>query len=95
MKKLTFLIIIFFISGSLQALELKGTFYQGNLIVGKTEPGSEVIVDKKKIKVSTKGFFVIGISKNRKKDITIEIFKNGLPEKFIKKVYKKNIKFKE
>ncbi len=92
MKKLTFLIIIFFISGSLQALELKGTFYQGNLIVGKTEPGSEVIVDKKKIKVSTKGFFVIGISKNRKKDITIEIFKNGLPEKFIKKVYKKKYK---
>jgi murein DD-endopeptidase MepM/ murein hydrolase activator NlpD len=92
MKKLTFLIIVFFISSSLQALELKGTFYQGNLIVGKAEPNSVVVIDKEKIKVSAKGFFVIGISKNRKKDITIEISKNGLTEKFVKKIYKKEYK---
>ena len=95
MKKLTFIIIIFFISSSLQALELKGTFHQGNLIIGKTEPKAKVVVDKKKVKISDKGFFVFGISKNRKKDVTIEISKNGLTEKFVKKIYKKKYKIQK
>ena len=50
MKSLLFLLITFFISNFSYSLELKGTFYQGNLIIGKTEPTSEVFVDKKKIK---------------------------------------------
>ena len=87
MKKLFFLGIIFFISNSLYALELKGTFYQGNLILGKTEPGSKVFIDKNEIKVSNKGFFVFGLSKDRKNDLSIKVVKNGITNKLIKKIY--------
>ena len=89
MKKIIFLITLYFFSNSLQALELKGTFFQGNLIVGTTNPKSKVFIDKKEVKVSSNGFFVFGLSKNRKNDILIEIIINGNTEKIIKKVYKK------
>jgi murein DD-endopeptidase MepM/ murein hydrolase activator NlpD len=89
MKKLLFILVIFFISHSLYALELKGTFYQGNLILGKTEPGSKVFIDKNEIKVSNKGFFVFGLSKDRKNDLSIKVVKNGITNKLIKKIYKK------
>jgi hypothetical protein len=89
MKRLFFTIIIFLISNSLHALELKGTFNQGNLIIGKTEPGSKVIIDNNKVKVSNNGFFAFGLSKNRKNDVLIEVTKNNISKKIIKKVYKK------
>ena len=79
-----------FFSSSLYALELKGTFYQGNLIIGKTEPKSQVFIDKKKVKVSNQGYFAFGLAKNRKNDVKIEIIHNGLREMLTKKVYKKN-----
>ena len=47
MKKLSFLAIIFFITSSLHALELKGAFYQGNYILGKTDSRAKVFIDKK------------------------------------------------
>ena len=89
MKSLLFLLITFFISNFSYSLELKGTFYQGNLIIGKTEPTSEVIVDKKKIKVSDLGFFAFGLQKDRKKDVLIEITREGTVKKITKKIYKK------
>ena len=89
MKKLLFVVIIFFISHSLHALELKGTFYQGNLILGKTEPGSKVFIDTSEIKVSNTGYFVFGLSKDRKNDLSIKVVKNGITSKIIKKIYKK------
>ena len=89
MKKFLCIIFVFFTSSSLNALELKGTFFQGNLIIGKTEPGSKVFIDKKKIKVSDEGFFAFGLSKDRKNNVSIEIIKNGITEKITKKIYKK------
>lgn len=95
MKKLVILIIVFFTSNSLQALELKGEFYQGNLILGKTDSKSKVFVDKKMIKVSDKGFFVFGLGKNRKNDVTIEIIKTRSKKKITKKIYKKKYKIQK
>jgi len=89
MKKRLVVVIIFFISHSLHALELKGTFYQGNLILGKTEPGSKVFIDTSEIKVSNTGYFVFGLSKDRKNDLSIKVVKNGIAIKIIKKIYKK------
>jgi murein DD-endopeptidase MepM/ murein hydrolase activator NlpD len=88
-KKILLILIFFFITSSLQALELRGTFYQGNLILGITDPKSKVLIDKKKIKVSSNGFFVFGLNKDRINDVLIEIINNGITEKLIKKVYKK------
>ena len=84
MKSLLYLFITFFISNSLYALELKGTFFQGNLIVGKTDSQSIVFIDKKRIKLSKKGFFVFGLSKDRKNDVSIKIIKNGITKNLTK-----------
>ena len=51
-----------------------------------------MFIDKKEIKVSKKGYFVFGISKNRKNDVLIEILKNSIKDTQIKKVYKKKYK---
>ena len=92
MKKLIFFISLYFISNSLYAFELNGKFYQGNLIVGKTESQAKVFVDEKRVKVSKQGFFVFGLSKDRKNDVSINVIKNNITETQIKKVYKKKYK---
>ncbi len=89
MKKILFVIILFLQSNITYALEFKGTFVQGNLILGKAAPGAKVFVDKKKIKISELGFFVFGLTKNRKNDVIIETIKNNISNKVTKKVYKK------
>jgi len=80
---------LFYFIASLNAVEFKGKFSQGNLIIGKTDAGSKVFLDSKKIKISKEGVFVFGISKDRKNDVTIEIIKKNESKKIIKKVYKK------
>ena len=92
MKKLFFFIIFYLIAYSVNALELTGTFYQGNYILGKTTSGSKVFIDKNKIKVSNQGFFAFGLSKDRKNDVTIEVVSNGVAKKITKKIYKKKYK---
>ena len=89
MKKILFVIILFLQSNITYALEFKGTFVQGNLILGKAAPGAKVFVDKKKIKISELGFFVFGLTKDRKNDVIIETIKNNISNKVTKKVYKK------
>ena len=95
MKKLIFFISLYFISNSLYAFELNGKFYQGNLIVGKTESQAKVFVDEKRVKVSKQGFFVFGLSKDRKNDVSINVIKNNITETQIKKVYKKKYKIQK
>ena len=56
-KKYLLLISLFLIlSTPIKAFEFKGKFEQGSFILGKTEPGSTVIIDNKKIRVSKNGF---------------------------------------
>ena len=81
-----------FISNSLKAIELRGTFYQGNLIVGKIDPKSKVFIDKNEVKISNKGFFVFGLSKDRTNDVLITVIKDGIEKKLTKKIYKKKYK---
>ena len=84
-----FLIIIFFISTHLNAVEFKGKFLQGHYIVGLADPKAKIIIDKKEIKVSKDGYFVFGIDRDRKFDLAITILKDGKKEKIIKKVLKR------
>ena len=92
MKNFLYIIIIFLNLNSLHALELRGDFVQGNLIVGKIEPKSKIFIDKKEIKISDQGFFAYGLSKNRKNDVLFEVIKNGVSKNVVKKVYKKKYK---
>ena len=81
------LITLFFliVTTSSFAVTFEGKFIQGSFILGKTEPGSEVFIDKKKIKVTSDGYFSFGISRDRKNDVVITINK----KKIVKKVYKR------
>ena len=84
-----FLIIIVFTSTQLKALEFKGKFIQGHYIIGLTDPTTQIIIDKKEVKVSKDGYFVFGIDRDRKFDLTIIKILNGKKEKIIKKVLKR------
>ena len=94
MKKLLLILAIIF-SNNVYAVEFKGKFIQGHFIIGQTEPGSKIIIDKKKIKVSKDGYFVFGIDRDRKFDIIITNISDGKKEKIIKKVFKRNYKIQK
>jgi murein DD-endopeptidase MepM/ murein hydrolase activator NlpD len=84
-----FLIIIISITTQLNAIEFKGKFIQGHYIIGITDPSAEIIIDKKKVKVSKDGYFVFGIDRDRKFDLIITKIKDKKKEKIIKKVLKR------
>ena len=88
MKKILLLIAILFSTNAF-AVEFKGKFLQGHFIIGITEPGSKIIVGKKEVKVSEDGYFVFGIDRDRKFDVTITKIFEGKKERIIKKVLKR------
>ena len=71
------LITLFFllITTSSFAVTFNGKFIQGSFILGKTDPGSEVYIDKKKVKVTPDGYFAFGLGRDRKNDVVITINK--------------------
>ena len=87
-----FFIIIIFTSTQLNAIEFKGKFIQGHYIIGITDPAYEIVIDKKKVKVSNNGYFVFGIDRDRKFDLIITKIKHGKKEKIIKKILKRKYK---
>ena len=88
MKKLLLILAIIFSSNAF-AVEFKGKFLQGHFIIGKTDPSAKIIVDKKEVRVSNDGYFVFGIDRDRKFDVTITKVFDGKKEKFIKKILKR------
>ncbi len=84
-----FFLIIFLISTNSNAIEFEGKFLQGHYIVGITNPFAKILIDKKEVKVSNDGYFVFGIDRDRKFDLTITKIQNGKKEKIIKKVLKR------
>ncbi|RZO49151.1 MAG: M23 family metallopeptidase [Candidatus Pelagibacterales bacterium] len=85
-----FLISLFFLlfTTSSFATTFKGEFVQGSFILGKTEAGSEVFIDKKKVKVTSEGYFVFGLGRDRKNDIVITINEKKIIKKIFKREYK-------
>ncbi len=86
--RLFFLIFCFIPTHSI-AIEFTGKFLQGHFIIGKTDPTAKIIIDKKQVKVSSDGFFVFGLDRDRKFDLTITKIVNGKKDKIIKKVLKR------
>ena len=84
------LISLFFllITTSSFAVTFDGKFIQGSFILGKTEPGSEVFIDKKKVKVTSDGYFAFGLGRDRKNDVVIKINKIKIVKKVFKRKYK-------
>ena len=84
-----FFLVIFFTTTQLNAIEFKGKFLQGYYIVGITDPSAKIIIGKKEVKVSKDGYFVFGIDRDRKFDISISKIINGKKEVITKKVLKR------
>ena len=82
-------LILLLISTSSFALTFEGKFIQGSFILGKTKPDSEVFIDKKKVKVTSDGYFVFGLGRDRKYDVVITLNKDGNKQKIVKKVQKR------
>ena len=93
MKKLKLIIILLplfiIICSKSYAVDFQGKFLQGHFILGKTDPNAEIYIDKKKIKVSSSGYFVFGIDRDRKFDVTVTEILNGKKNKIIKPVFKR------
>ena len=83
------LILFIFTTSQVKAIEFQGKFIQGHFILGKTNPNAEIIVGKKKVKVSRNGFFVFGIDRDRKFDLTFTKTLDGKTSKITKKVFKR------
>ena len=86
------LFFIFLMTSKAFALSFDGKFIQGHFIVGKTLPGTKIWIDKKQVKVTDDGYFVFGIGRDRKYDVTITSQNQGKKEKIVKKVQKRKYK---
>ena len=91
-KIIKILLILVFFTSTVQAVEFKGKFIQGHFIIGKTDPGAQITIDKKKIKLTNDGFFAFGLGRDRKNDVVIVKNLNGKNKKIIKKVFKREYK---
>ena len=89
MKKFCFIILILFFTKSAFAVEFQGKFIQGHFIIGKTESGTKVLIDKKEVRITDDGYFVFGIGRDRKYDVVITLNKDGNKQKIVKKVLKR------
>ena len=85
-------IIFFLLFFKANAVEFNGKFIQGHFILGKTSPDSLIKIDDKKVKVSKEGFFVFGLDRDRKFDVTISVTNSNSNKKIIKKVLKRKYK---
>ena len=80
-------LIFTLIATSSFAVTFEGEFIQGSFILGKTKPESEVLIDKRKVKVTSEGFFAFGLGRDRKDDVVITINKEQIIKKVLKRKY--------
>ena len=88
-KIIKYILIIFLLNFKVLAVEFDGKFIQGHFIIGKTDPGTKVKIDKKQVKVSKNGYFAFGLDRDRKYDVVITVEKDGVKEKITKRVQKR------
>ncbi len=88
-SKIIKLLLFFLLPLNSYAAEFQGSFKQGSFILGKTKPGSKVIIDKTKVKITKDGYFAFGIGRDRTNNILVKITSEGKTKVFEKKVFKK------
>jgi len=64
LRIITFLLTLFALLPPAAALELEGSFRQGGLVFGTTEPGTDVRLAERSVRVSPEGRFVIGFGRD-------------------------------
>lgn len=86
--KILISLVFLLITTSSFAVTFEGKFIQGSFILGKTEPSSEVFIDKKRVKVTADGYFAFGLGRDRKNDVVITINEKKIVKKVFKRKYK-------
>ena len=86
--RILIIVVYLLITTSSFAVTFDGKFIQGSFILGKTEADSEVFIDKKKVKVTTDGYFAFGLGRDRKNDVVITINEKKIVKKVFKRKYK-------
>lgn len=72
------------------ALDVKGVWQQGAVIIGSVEPGTKVRFSDRDLKIESDGLFVIGLGRDAKPTATITTLdKNGVEERHDFKVAKR------
>ena len=94
MKK-TLYILFLLLFNQVEAIEFNGKFIQGHFIIGKTNPNTKILIDKKKVKVTADGYFAFGIDKDRKLDVIITENKDGKSTKIVKKILKREYRIQK
>ena len=92
MKIIFLTLILIFYSNTLYTIEFEGKFKQGSFIIGKTQKGSIVEIDKRKVRITEDGYFAFGLDRDRKNNIIIKIRKNGETQTIEKKILKREYK---
>ena len=83
------------LSYNANALDFYGSFTQGGMIKGQTNPKSKLFINGKNIKISKEGYFVFGIPRDAPQKLKIKIqFKNKLQE-FEKTVLERKFKIQK
>ena len=80
-----FFLTIFFISTHVNAIEFKGKFLQGHYIIGITDPSSQIIIDKKKVRYNKSTGKEIQMSR------LLEMYKNKIQKDLQVKLKLNNI----
>ena len=80
---------IFLFFSTANAIEFQGKFLQGHFILGKTNPDAKIIIGKKEVRVSKDGFFVFGIDRDQKYNLTFTKIFDGKKTTITKKVLKR------
>nr|WP_041355660.1 M23 family metallopeptidase [Nitrosococcus halophilus] len=63
------------------ALEFHGPLQQGSLVIGQTEPGVEVFLDGRQLRISEDGLFLMGFGRDAKPEATLKlVFPDGAHE---------------
>ena len=89
------LITVFFIFISLPvtALDIKGDWIQGGLILGKTSPKNSIQFLGRTVKVNTKGDFVVGLGRDAKPVVKlVETLPNGTTKEYTFSVVQREYK---
>ena len=73
MRILAALILCVGLSVPAMAVDLQGDFVQGGLVRGQTEPGATVMVGDRKVRVSAKGVFIFGFTRDAPSRETVSI----------------------
>ena len=65
--------LFFFLTMPAQALDLEGSFKQGGMVIGQTEPGGKIFLGEKEVLVSPEGRFVIGFGRDENENVILKL----------------------